>query len=68
MRPPHPLHRPSECVFTENDPRRWGNPVLDKLVQFLDGGIGIIDKMVDTFTNLGKVMRRNIRRHTDGDT
>ena len=55
------------AIFTENDPAGGEIRSFDKLVQFFDGGIRIIDQMVDAFTNLGKVVRGNIRRHTDGD-
>ena len=41
---------------------------FDKLGQFFDGGIGVIDQVINTFADFCEIMRRNISSHTDGNT
>src|SRR5208283_1797527 len=57
-----------DAVFTENDAAGGEIRPLDKLGQFFDGGVRVINEMGDAFTDLSEVVRRNIRGHTDGDT
>ena len=41
---------------------------LDKLHKLVNRALGIVNSVDRTVNNLGEVMRRNVGRHTNGDT
>ena len=54
-------------VFAQNDTAGGEIRPFDKLGQFFNGCVRVIDEVVNTFAHFGEIMRRDIGSHTDGN-
>ncbi len=58
----------TDARSAHNDTRRGEVGSFDVLHQILDGCIGIVYQHIESVNNLSHIVRRNVCRHTDGNT